>query len=55
MQNNSNNTHAVNQYLKEFYSSIKLMTLVTAIPNPTTNQDYIYSIFQLICFKGGTF
>ncbi len=48
VQNNSNNTHAVNQYLKEFYSSIKLMTLVTAIPNPTTNQDYIYSIFQLI-------
>ena len=46
--NHSNLTQPANQYLIEFYSSIKLMTLVTAVPNPTTNQDYIYSISQLI-------
>lgn len=46
--NHSNLTQPVNDYLKEFYSSIKLMKLVTAIPNPTTNQDYVYSIFQSI-------
>ena len=35
-------------YLMAFYTSTKIMTLVSEMPNPTTSQDYIFAIFQLI-------
>ena len=35
-------------YLKAFYLSAKLMTLIVEIPNPRTNRDYLFSIFQLV-------
>ena len=38
----------IKDYLKAFYLSTKLMTLIIEIPNPKTNMDYLFSIFQLI-------
>ena len=35
-------------YLRAFYLSAKLLTLVIEIPNPKTNRDYLFSIFQLV-------
>ena len=35
-------------YLKAFYLSTKIMTLVSDMPNPTTSQDYLFAIFELI-------
>jgi hypothetical protein len=43
----NNNTKLVNKYLKEIYSSIKILTLVTTVPNPNTFYDYLYAIFQI--------
>ena len=36
------------KYLKAFYFSTKIMTLVGDFPNPKTNADYLFAIFQLI-------
>lgn len=38
----------LNDYLRAFYLSAKLMTLITEIPNPRTNRDFLFCIFQLI-------
>ena len=36
------------QYLRAFYFSTKIMTLVSEMPNPHTSVDYLFSIIQLI-------
>lgn len=36
------------EYLKAFYLSTKIMTLVSEIPNPHTSKDYIFAIVQLV-------
>lgn len=35
-------------YLQAFYFTSKIMTMVGDFPNPQTNADYIFTIFQLI-------
>ena len=36
-----------NEYLKAFYISTKLLTMIHEIPNPKTSLDYLFAIFQL--------
>jgi hypothetical protein len=35
-------------YLRAFYLTTKIMTLVSEIPNPRSSRDYIYAIVQLV-------
>jgi hypothetical protein len=43
-----NDQELIRDYLKAFYLSTKIMTLVSEVPNPKTSQDYLFAIFQLI-------
>ena len=36
------------EYLKAFYLSTRIMTLVSEMPNPRTSSDYLFAIVQLI-------
>jgi cyclic nucleotide gated channel alpha 3 len=48
-QNNKTiENNELKKYLKAFYVSTKIMTLVGGFPNPQTNIDYLFAIFQLI-------
>lgn len=46
-EDNFDESDLMNEYLKAFYLSIKLLTMVNEIPNPHTSLDYLFSIFQL--------
>ena len=43
-----NDQELLRDYLKAFYFSTKIMTLVTEMPNPKTSTDYIFAIVQLV-------
>ena len=43
-----NSNDILRDYLKAFYLSTKIMTLVSDFPNPRTSVDYLFAIFQLI-------
>lgn len=46
-EDNFDESNLMNEYLKAFYVSIKLLTMINEIPNPKTSLDYLFSIFQL--------
>lgn len=45
----NNNADLLKEYLKAFYLSTKIMTLVSEMPNPRTSRDFLFAIIQLIC------
>ncbi len=42
------NVDLLRDYLRAFYLTTKIMTLVSEIPNPRSSRDYIYAIVQLV-------
>ena len=39
---------SLNNYLKAFYMSTKILTMVSEMPTPVSSRDYMFAIFQLV-------